>query len=68
MAPRRPNSRYALVPIERARIEETWDVMGMIGTGSHTVVVEPQHIPAAWTFQILRVGPEGLRPDVRGGR
>lgn len=57
-----PDSRYALVPIERARIEETWDVMGMIGTGSHTVVVEPQHIPAAWTFQILELGPKDYGP------
>jgi alkylation response protein AidB-like acyl-CoA dehydrogenase len=30
--------------------------MGMIGTGSHTVVVEPQQIPTAWTFQIEHAG------------
>jgi alkylation response protein AidB-like acyl-CoA dehydrogenase len=51
-----PDWRHVLVPIERARIEETWDVMGMIGTGSHTVVVEPQSIPADWTFEIKKMG------------
>jgi alkylation response protein AidB-like acyl-CoA dehydrogenase len=50
------------VPVERARIEETWDVMGMIGTGSHSVVIEPQHIPAAWTFRISRPGPREYGP------
>jgi len=51
-----PESRLVLVPMARARIEETWDVIGMIGTGSHSVVVEAQHIPAAWTFRIERHG------------
>jgi alkylation response protein AidB-like acyl-CoA dehydrogenase len=58
----KPDALYALVPIERARIEETWDVMGMIGTGSHTVVIEPQHIPAAWAFRITRLGPRDYGP------
>jgi alkylation response protein AidB-like acyl-CoA dehydrogenase len=40
------------VPVERARIEESWDVVGMIGTGSHTIVIEDQHVPAEWTFRI----------------
>ncbi len=63
-----PDALWALVPIERARIEETWDVVGMIGTGSHTVVVEQQHIPAAWTFRHTRLGPRDYGPIVRRGR
>ena len=39
--------------------------MGMIGTGSHTVVVEAQHIPAAWAFRLSRIRPAGLWTDVR---
>jgi len=58
----KPDALWALVPIERSRIEETWNVMGMIGTGSHTVVVEPQHIPAAWTFRHSRLGPRDYGP------
>jgi alkylation response protein AidB-like acyl-CoA dehydrogenase len=50
------------VPVDRARIEETWDVIGMIGTGSHTVIVENQPIPAAWTFQIMRLGTRDFGP------
>jgi alkylation response protein AidB-like acyl-CoA dehydrogenase len=49
--------RWVLVPIVRARIEETWDTMGMMGTGSHSVVIDSQHIPAAWTFIIEESGP-----------
>ena len=57
-----PEKLMALIPIERARIEETWDVMGMIGTGSHTVVVEAQHIPAAWAFRLSQFGPRDYGP------
>lgn len=57
-----PEERYVLVLVERAQIEETWDVIGMIGTGSHTVVIEPQHVPAAWTFQLAELGPRDYGP------
>ena len=60
--PETPDMRWALVPIKRARIEETWDVMGMIGTGSHTVAIESQHIPAAWTFRFRIPGPRDYGP------
>lgn len=44
--------RFGLVPADRARIEDTWHVVGMIATGSHTVVVDEQWIPEDWTFRI----------------
>ena len=47
-----PEARFALVPVDRAAIDENWNTMGMIGTGSHTVVIEKQLIPAAWTIRI----------------
>jgi alkylation response protein AidB-like acyl-CoA dehydrogenase len=50
--------RYGLVPAHRARIEDTWNVVGMIATGSHTVVVDEQWIPAEWTFRIDLPAPE----------
>jgi alkylation response protein AidB-like acyl-CoA dehydrogenase len=49
--------RWVLVPVARARIEENWDTMGMMGTGSHAVVLESQHVPATWTCLIERSGP-----------
>jgi alkylation response protein AidB-like acyl-CoA dehydrogenase len=57
-----PEARWVLVPVDRARIEETWDALGMIGTGSHTVAIEPQHVPAAWTFRIRPPGPRDYGP------
>jgi alkylation response protein AidB-like acyl-CoA dehydrogenase len=54
--------RWVLVPASRARIEETWDTMGMIGTGSHHVTIERQHVPAEWTFIIERSGPVDRGP------
>ena len=57
-----PEDVYALVPVARARIVETWDVIGMIGTGSHTVVVENQQIPAAWILPITQLGARDFGP------
>jgi alkylation response protein AidB-like acyl-CoA dehydrogenase len=57
-----PEELYVLVPLGRARIEETWNVIGMIGTGSHTVVLDRQHVPAAWTFRIAQLGPRDYGP------
>lgn len=45
-----PQLRYALVPCERARIERSWDPIGMVGTGSDTIVIESQAIPSEWTL------------------
>jgi hypothetical protein len=49
--------RWVLVPVARARIDENWDTMGMMGTGSHSVILESQHVVAAWTCLIERSGP-----------
>lgn len=42
--------RMAVMSRERARIEETWDSVGLTGTGSHDLVVEDVVVPQAWTF------------------
>jgi alkylation response protein AidB-like acyl-CoA dehydrogenase len=51
---------FSLVQIPRAdlRIERTWDVAGMRGTGSHTVIAEDVLVPAE------RVGAFRLPPDL----
>jgi alkylation response protein AidB-like acyl-CoA dehydrogenase len=56
------DGRWVLVPADRAEIVETWDTMGMIGTGSHTVVLKPQHVPADWTFVVVKPGTEDYGP------
>jgi alkylation response protein AidB-like acyl-CoA dehydrogenase len=34
----------------------------MIGTGSHTVSIAPQHVPRDWTFVLVERGPEDYGP------
>ncbi|OWJ90456.1 acyl-CoA dehydrogenase [Pseudomonas sp. A46] len=50
--------RLAVMPREKVRIEETWDVVGLIGTGSHDVVIDGVVVPEDWTF--VRGGPANL--------
>jgi alkylation response protein AidB-like acyl-CoA dehydrogenase len=40
----------ALAPIAQATIEETWDVMGLLGTGSHDVCFKDVLVPWHRTF------------------
>lgn len=42
--------RMAVIPREKIRIEEAWDVIGMVGTGSHDIVVDNVFVPEEWTF------------------
>ena len=45
-----PAVRWAWVPADRATVVDDWNPIGMRGTGSHSIVVEEQAIPMAWTF------------------
>lgn len=45
-----PEQRWVMVPAERADICVSWDVIGLRGTGSHTVVLPRQVVPVEWTF------------------
>ena len=37
---------FVLVPAKDYRIEENWDVLGLIGTGSHDIVLDDIFVPA----------------------
>lgn len=37
---------FVLVPAKDYRIEENWDVLGLIGTGSHDIVLDDVFVPA----------------------
>jgi alkylation response protein AidB-like acyl-CoA dehydrogenase len=50
--------RMAVVPRRHVTIEENWDVVGLVGTGSHDIVVSDAVVPDAWTF--VRGGPASL--------
>ena len=41
--------RMAWMPPEKVRIDETWNTMGMLGTGSHDLVVEDVVVPKHYT-------------------
>lgn len=41
--------RMAWMPPERVTIDETWNTMGMLGTGSHDLVVENVVVPEHYT-------------------
>ncbi|MET4162778.1 acyl-CoA dehydrogenase [Marinobacterium iners] len=45
-----PLPRMAVMPAEKVKIEPNWDVIGMVGTGSHDLVVEDVFVPEEWTF------------------
>jgi alkylation response protein AidB-like acyl-CoA dehydrogenase len=42
--------RTAVLPAARAEVVETWDAVGMRGTGSHDLRVDDVVVPAEWTF------------------
>ncbi|GAC89051.1 acyl-CoA dehydrogenase [Gluconobacter thailandicus F149-1 = NBRC 100600] len=42
--------RTAVMPASSVRIEETWNTIGLAGTGSHDVIVEGVRVPEEWTF------------------
>jgi len=50
--------RFAVMPQSKVRIDRTWDTVGLLGTGSHDLVVEDVVVPEAWTF--VRGGPANL--------
>ncbi|WP_061240777.1 acyl-CoA dehydrogenase family protein [Ectopseudomonas composti] len=50
--------RLAVMPREKVGIEDTWDVVGLVGTGSHDLVLDGVEVPEEWTF--VRGGPANL--------
>lgn len=45
-----PEIRTLLVPIEAVTVHDTWNVVGMRGTGSHDFVVDDVYVPMERTF------------------
>jgi len=42
--------RMAVMPASKARISRAWNVTGLVGTGSHDLVVDKVLVPEDWTF------------------
>ena len=56
-----PEIRACYFPIDTVRIEETWDVSGLAGTGSHDVVLDDAYVSEDYTWVF---GP-GMKPASR---
>lgn len=50
--------RMAVMPRAKVQIVPNWDVMGLLGTGSHDIVVKDVVVPEEWTF--VRGGASAL--------
>lgn len=52
------NQLWTFIPINQVEIEDTWDTMGLRGTGSNTLVVKDLFVPEHRTIPML--GPQGV--------
>lgn len=51
-----PNPRWFALPVSEVKVEDTWYVDGMSGTGSNDVVVEGVFVPAERSVSIIEMG------------
>ena len=51
-----PNPRWFALPVSEVKVEDTWYVDGMSGTGSNDVVVEDVFVPAERSVSIIEMG------------
>ncbi|MBK8960741.1 MAG: hypothetical protein IPM80_20545 [Proteobacteria bacterium] len=56
-----PRTRACFVPISSYSIEETWDVSGLAGSGSHDVILDDVFVPEDMSWPFGR----HMRPDAR---
>ncbi|GAA0392822.1 acyl-CoA dehydrogenase family protein [Streptomyces luteireticuli] len=49
-----PDQGLALVPMDRLSVEDTWQVAGMRGTGSHTLVADDVFVPSHRILSVTR--------------
>jgi alkylation response protein AidB-like acyl-CoA dehydrogenase len=58
------NLRFFALPIEDVKVEDTWYVDGMIGTGSNDIVIDGAFVPEERTVSVLEMA-EGRAPGAR---
>lgn len=63
----KPDPRWFAVPLSQAKVEDTWYVDGMAGTGSNDVVIDDVYVPAERSVSMLDMstgnGPGSLLHD-----
>jgi alkylation response protein AidB-like acyl-CoA dehydrogenase len=60
----KPDPRWFALPASQVKVEDTWYVDGMVGTGSNDVVIEDVYIPAERSVSMLEMG-SGHAPGSR---
>jgi 3-hydroxy-9,10-secoandrosta-1,3,5(10)-triene-9,17-dione monooxygenase len=60
----KPDPRWFALPTSQVKIEDTWYVDGMVGTGSNDVVIDDVYIPAERSVSMLEMG-SGHAPGSR---
>ncbi len=54
--------RMCWVPADQATVIEDWDALGLRGTGSHSIRIDAQEIPMAWTVDLFSPTTNELGP------
>ncbi|HJS85543.1 MAG TPA: acyl-CoA dehydrogenase family protein, partial [Acetobacteraceae bacterium] len=54
-----PLTRSMWIPASKARIEDTWSVVGLRGTGSHDFVIDDVFVPNAYTSSLAEPPRQG---------
>jgi alkylation response protein AidB-like acyl-CoA dehydrogenase len=54
-----PQTIFVILPAERWCIDETWETVGLAGTGSHHIVLDNAEVPAAFALDLFR-GPVAI--------
>jgi alkylation response protein AidB-like acyl-CoA dehydrogenase len=49
-----PLTRFVVLPIDQWKIEDTWHVSGLAGSGSHHVRIDDVEVPEAQTYDAFR--------------
>jgi alkylation response protein AidB-like acyl-CoA dehydrogenase len=60
----KPDPRWFALPVSQVKVEDTWYVDGMAGTGSNDVVIDDVYIPAERSVSMLEMG-NGHAPGSR---
>jgi alkylation response protein AidB-like acyl-CoA dehydrogenase len=58
--------RIMLVPIDDVRVEHTWSVVGMSGTGSHDIIIDNEFVPEA--HAVIAIGSALAREAIYSQR
>jgi 3-hydroxy-9,10-secoandrosta-1,3,5(10)-triene-9,17-dione monooxygenase len=60
----KPDPRWFALPVSQVRVEDTWYVDGMVGTGSNDVVIDDVYVPAEQSVSMVDMG-SGQAPGSR---